>query len=420
MRGFAGGGIHVGLAPQAVGDRGEESRMSSFHVNPAVSRRGLVAGAAGLGVASVLAGCSNDEGGSSTGSGSSSASAFKIGAIGPLTGDNSSYGTSVVNGATLGARDFSDDTVTFEVQGEDDVADGETSVNAYNTLMDWGMQALVGPTTSGAAESVAAVADEDRTFMLSPSATSAGVTEGKTCVFRVCFTDPAQGTNAAIYISEHYPDEAVAVIYRNDDSYSQGIASAFLEQAEESGLNVVDTQTFTEDTQTDFRVQLTSVQEAGATFVFLPIYYTPASVMLTQANEMGYSATFFGVDGMDGILGVEGFDTSLAEGLMLMTPFAADDPNNADFVAAYEEEFGETPDQFAADAYDAVHAIHDAIVAGEIDVAGSAADICDALASAMCEIEVDGLTGTLSWTEDGEVSKDPLVYVIQDGVYVEA
>ena len=386
--------------------------------NPIVSRRGIITGVAALGSMAALAGCSGGEEG---GEGASSGSTFKVGAIGPTTGPNASYGTSVVNGTELGCKDFSDDAITFESRGEDDVADGEKSVNAFNTLADWGMQALVGPTTTGAAVAVAEVANADpKMFMITPSATSEDVTADKDCVFQVCFTDPNQGRNAATLLSEKFPDEKFGVFYNSGDSYSSGIRDAFVAQAEELGLDIVDEETFKDDSQSSFNNQLTKAQSKGATMIFAPIYYTPASVLLTNANDMSYEVKMMGCDGMDGILGVEGFDTSLAEGLLLMTPFSADDEKNADFVAAYQDAYGEVPDQFAADAYDAVHAIAEALKQTDLTADSDPADVAEQLSQAMLEISIDGLTGKLSWNEQGQVEKEPAAYVIQDGKYVQA
>ena len=259
----------------------------------------------------------------------------------------------------------------------------------------------------------------DRTFMLTPSASSTDVIDGKDNVFQVCFTDPNQGSSSADYMAENMPDAKIAIIYRNDDAYSQGIHDTFVTEAAAKGLNVVYEGTFTKDTATDFSVQLTGAQSAGADLVFLPIYYQPASVILNQANAMGYAPTFFGVDGMDGILTMEGFDTSLAEGVMLLTPFSATLEENQSFVQAYQDEFGDTPNQFAADAYDAVYILKAALEAAECTPDMSSADICEALIPVMPTLSYDGLTGKgMTWDASGAVSKDPTAFVIENGTYV--
>ena len=371
-----------------------------------------------------LAACGSSADTTDTGSDdSASGTTFKIGTIGPLTGENAIYGLAVANGAKIAVEEInaSDSSIKFELQSQDDVADGETSVNAYNKLMDWGMQLLVGPTTTGAAQAVSAVTNTDRTFMLTPSASSTDVIDGKDNVFQVCFTDPNQGTGSADYMAENMPDAKIAIIYRNDDAYSQGIHDTFVTEAAAKGLNVVYEGTFTKDTATDFSVQLTGAQSAGADLVFLPIYYQPASVILNQANAMGYAPTFFGVDGMDGILTMEGFDTSLAEGVMLLTPFSADaqDERTQNFVKSYQEEFGDTPNQFAADAYDAVYILKAALEAAECTPDMSSTDICEAVVAVMPTLSVDGLTGAgMTWDASGAVSKDPMAVVIENGTYV--
>lgn len=393
------------------------SSHNGMSCNLVMNRRSVLVGAAGLGAMSILVGCSSEDDTSASGA----ANEFKIGAIGPLTGPNASYGISVKNGVELGAKDFSTDAYSFTAKAEDDVADGEKSVNAFNTLADWGMQALVGPTTTGASVAVAEVANSDpKVFMITPTATSPDVTEGKSCVFQACFSDPNQGANAAKLMADKFPDEKIVVFYNSGDAYSSGIRDAFVATAADLKLQVVDEESFKDDSQTSFTNQLTKAKGAGATMIFAPIYYTPASVLLKNAADMGYEVKMMGCDGMDGILGLEGFDTSLAEGLFLMTPFSADEEKSADFVAAYKKAYGEIPDQFAADAYDAVHAIALALEKADLPADADPADVAEKLPAAMTKITVEGLTGTLTWNDKGEVEKNPLVYVIQDGKYVPA
>ena len=380
-----------------------------------------------------LAACSssssNDSSSSSDSSDSDSAQSgdevqtFKLGSIGPLTGDNAIYGQAVVYGAKLAVDEInaSDSKIKFEFKGEDDEADGEKSTNAYNKLMDWGMQVLVGPTTTGASMAVADVCNSERTFMITPSASAVDVTAGKDNVFQVCFTDPNQGISSADYIAENMPDAKIAVLYRNDDAYSQGIHDTFVKEATEKGMSVVYEGTFTNDTATDFSVQLSGAQSNGADLVFMPIYYQPASIILAQAKAMGYAPTFFGVDGMDGILTMEGFDASLAEGVMLLTPFNADaeDEQTQAFVAKYQEQFGETPNQFAADAYDCIYAYYEALTNAEATPDMDAETLCGLMQEQFTTMTFSGLTGTnVTWDETGAVSKEPKGMVIQNGAYV--
>ena len=394
------------------------SSLTGKSLNPVMNRRSVIASAAGLGAMSILAGCSSNGGDSGSASGDAS---FKIGTIGPLTGANASYGKSVTQAVELGCKDFSTKELPLVSKAEDDQADGEKAVNAFNTLLDWGMQALVGPTTTGASVAVAAECGNDpETFMITPSASSEDVTKGKDCVFQVCFTDPNQGVNAAKFLAQKYADEKFVLFYNSGDAYSSGIADSFKAQAAESKLEIVDEETFKDDSATSFTNQLTKAKQAGATMIFAPIYYTPASVLLKNAKDMGYDMTLMGTDGMDGLLSVEGFDTSLAEGVLLMTPFSADDEKNADFVKAYKDAYDETPNQFAADAYDCVHAIVEAIDKAGIDLTADGADIAGDLAKAMRKIKIEGLTGELTWNDEGQVEKPATAYVIQDGKYIAA
>ena len=349
---------------------------------------------------------------------------FTVGTSGPLTGDNAIYGMAVKQGVELAVNEInaSDSKIKFEFLSQDDEGDGEKAVNAYNTMMDNGMQVLVGPTTTGASIAVADVCYNDRTFMLTPSASSTDVTAGKDNVFQVCFTDPNQGVGAADYMAENFAGAKVAIIYRNDDAYSQGIRDTFVKEAEAKGaFEIVSETTFTDATSTDFTVQLTAAKNAGADLVFLPIYYQPASVILSQAKAMSYEPTFFGVDGMDGILTMPGFDASLAEGVMLLTPFSvnSEDAATQSFVKTYTEKYGVEPNQFAADAYDGVYIVKAALEKAGCTADMSSTDICEALIQAMPTLSVDGLTGkAMTWNAEGEVSKAPLAAVIENGEYV--
>ncbi|MBR0165100.1 MAG: ABC transporter substrate-binding protein [Lachnospiraceae bacterium] len=349
---------------------------------------------------------------------------FKIGAIGPLTGDGAAYGQAVVNGSKLAVDEINAaggiNGFQVEHRGEDDELNNEKSMNAYNTLKDWGMQMLVGPTTSGCTIAVSDLAHEDNLFLLTPSGTALDCVKYDNA-FRVCFSDPAQGTEAAQYMSEKGIGTKYAVIYDSSDPYSSGIYESFNAEAQAQGLEIVSAEAFTSDSNKDFSVQLQKAKEGGADLVFLPIYYNQAALILQQAADMDYHPTFFGCDGMDGILTVENFDTSLTEGLILMTPFSADseDEMTVSFVQKYQEQFGEVPNQFAADAYDGVYALKAAIEAKGLTPDMSASDICTALMEAFPEITITGLTSSsLSWDASGEPNKEPRIFAIEGGKYV--
>lgn len=380
----------------------------------------------------LLAGCgSTDNGTSSEGTAETEAAGdtasgegtFKIGGMGPTTGGAAVYGMAVQNAAQLAVDEINAaggiGGHTVEFKFEDDENDAEKSVNAYNTLKDWGMQMVMGAVTSGCSVAVAEKTYADNMFQLTPSGSSVECVQYDNA-FRVCFSDPNQGMAAAKYIGENNVASKVAVIYDGSDIYSSGIYQRFAEEAKNQPFEIVSAEAFTADSKTDFSVQLQKAKDNGAELVFLPIYYTEASLILSQASTLNYAPVFFGCDGLDGILDVENFDKSLAEGVMLLTPFAADaqDDLTKKFVSAYNEKFGETPNQFAADAYDAIYAIKAAAEKAGITPDMDASAICDALKTAMPEITLDGLTGVgMTWDASGEPNKAPKAVKIQDGVY---
>lgn len=368
--------------------------------------------------------------GESAGSGSYTGTPIKIGGIGPITGAAAVYGNAVKNAEELAVKEINaaNGSDVFEWKFEDDENDAEKSVNAYNNLKDWGMQILAGPVTTTPSVAVAAETVNDNLFMLTPSASSLSVilndandvSTARGNVFQVCFTDPNQGVASADYIADNGLPTKIGVIYDSSDAYSSGIYEKFTAEAEVKGLEIVAAEAFTADNKADLSTQLAKCQEAGAELVFLPIYYQEASQILIAADKIGYEPEFFGCDGMDGILAIEGFDTSLAEGLMLLTPFAADaqDEKTQAFVAAYEAAYGDTPNQFAADAYDVIYSIYEAVLAGNINGDMDASEICDALKTQFTSMTFDGLTGTgMTWDATGAISKNPKAVVIKDGAY---
>ena len=349
--------------------------------------------------------------------------AFKIGGTGPLTGGAAIYGTAAMRGAQIAVDEINamNTGITFELRYEDDTHDAEKAVNAYNALKDWGMQVSLGSVTSKPCEATAAENFADRIFALTPSASSAAVTDGKDNVFQMCFVDPNQGSARAQYIADKKFAKKVAVIWKNDDVYSKGIRDTFVEKAPSLGLEVVSETTFADGNDNDFSVQLTDAQKNGAELVFLPMYYQPASLILAQAQAMGYAPKWFGVDGMDGILTMEGFDKSLAEGVMLLTPFNADakDEKTVKFVAEYQKRFNEIPNQFAADGYDCVYAYCQALTQAKATPDMSAEDLCGKMIEQFTTMTFNGVTGeNVKWAKNGEVTKDPKGMVIKDGAYV--
>jgi branched-chain amino acid transport system substrate-binding protein len=346
---------------------------------------------------------------------------LKVAHIGPTTGAAALYGLATLHGAEIAAAEINEAGGKYRIEliNEDDEHNVEKVINAYNAALDAGAQMILGTTTSKPCEAAGALGYEERVFFLTPSASSTAVIEDKDNVFQICFTDPNQGKASAQYIAGHKLGTKVAVIYNNADVYSTGIRDTFVEEGKALGLEIVSETTFTDET-TDFTVQVADAQNKGAEIVFLPMYYTPASMILKTAADKNYAPIFFGVDGMDGILSVEGFDTALAEGVMLLTPFVAtaQDEKTVSFVAKYQAAYNEIPIQFAADAYDGIYILLAAAEEAGITADMAAEDACDLLIDAMLKIEVPGITGTMTWDESGAVTKTPMAATIVNGEYV--
>ncbi len=370
-----------------------------------------------------MVGCSGNNG-----DGGEKATAFKLGGSGPLTGGAAIYGQDVYDSVKLAVEEINalDTAVKFELNFLDDAHDPEQAISCYGSLKDWGMQVSLMCVTSKPCAAVAPLYDEDNLFAITPSGSSTTVISVDNNfygnIFQMCFTDPNQGIASADYIADKALGTKIAVIYQDDIDYSAGIYEKFTEEAAAKNLSVVYVGSFQTGTN-EFGTYLQNAQAAGADVVFLPIYYTEASMILTQADSMGYKPIFYGVDGMDGILAVEGFDTKLAEGVYLLTPFASDaeDELTVKYVTNFKNKYGRTPNQFAADAYDAVYALYQALTNAGCTPDMKGSDICDALTKQFTSMSFNGLTGSgVTWKTTGEVSKSPKAVIIKDGNYVNA
>ena len=366
---------------------------------------------------SMFAGCANND--------DSGSNAIKIGLSGPLTGSAAVYGEAVKVGMEIAVDEINaKGGLQIEFKTEDDASDIEIAGNAYNALKDWGMQIFAGAVTTGPCNTIAPMTAEDKIFMMTPSGSAESIPNAGSNVFQMCFTDPNQGAASAELIKAQMADKTIGIIYDSSTDYSTGIYKSFMAKAEELDLNVAEAAitSFTEDSKSEMTTQLTKCKEAGCDLVFLPIYAAEASTILNNANTMGYAPEFMGCDGMDGILAIDGFDDALAEGLIMMTPFAADadDEKTKAFVAEFEKRTnGVTPNQFAADGYDVIYAIYQACVALEIDGNTDTAEICAKLSDYFVGTSFNGLTGSnMTWDSTGLVNKVPTAVVIKNGVYV--
>ena len=344
------------------------------------------------------------------------ATTVKIGGIGPLTGAYANYGLSEKNGAELAVKEINEAGgiagKQIELSYQDSQGESESAVNAYGKLMDWGMEVSLGCVLSGENASVVAAARDDDVLLITPSGSADKCIDGNDKAFRVCFYDSYQGAAAAQYIKDNNMVDTVGILYQSDNDYSVGLYNAFVAKCGELGITIAETQTFTSSTNTDFSTQDSALVSAGVKLVFIPLDAEEASTFLTQAHgKFADDVYFFGADGLDGILGKVEQDTSLANNVLMLTPFAADNPaeNVQSFVKKYQEAYGATPDQFAADAYDAIYAIKAAV-----EKAGSTSGA--ALASALTSLTVEGVTGTMTWAADGNTNKPASAILYYDGV----
>lgn len=344
------------------------------------------------------------------------ATTVKISDIGPLTGAYANYGLSEKNGAELAVKEINEAGgiagKQIELSYQDSQGESESAVNAYGKLMDWGMEVSLGCVLSGENASVVAAARDDDVLLITPSGSADKCIDGNDKAFRVCFYDSYQGAAAAQYIKDNNMVDTVGILYQSDNDYSVGLYNAFVAKCGELGITIAETQTFTSSTNTDFSTQVSALVSSGVKLVFIPLYAEEASTFLTQAHgKFADDVYFFGADGLDGILGKVEQDTSLANNVLMLTPFAADNPaeNVQSFVKKYQEAYGATPDQFAADAYDAIYAIKAAV-----EKAGSTSGA--ALASALTSLTVEGVTGIMTWTADGNTNKPASAILYYDGV----
>lgn len=342
---------------------------------------------------------------------------FVIGGLGPLTGEAASYGNSVKQGAQIAIDEINaaggikagDKTYKFDLKFEDDEASPEKVIPAYNKLMDQGINALLGCVTSGACLAVIEETHKDNIFQITPSGSAKDCTKYDN-TFRLCFTDPVQGETMATYLVDTLGIKNIAVIYNNSDEYSKGIRDVFEAQVKAKGGNISASESF-KTGDVDMKTQLTKIKGTDAKAIFVPAYYNDAANITKQAKDLGMKLPFYGSDGWDGVLGVAA-DKEAVEGAIFLSPFVSTDEDAAiqKFVSTYKEKYSADPDQFAADGYDTVK-----VMAAAIEKAGSIESA--AMMSAMTQIQVDGLTGKMSFTKEGEPNKEAKFVKIVDGKY---
>lgn len=359
----------------------------------------------------------NDNGGSGDSADGAGTETIKLGVVGPLTGGYANYGLSVQHGAQMAVDEINAaggvNGKQLELSAQDSQGDPESAVAAYGKLMDWGMNVFLGGVLSGETASVVAAAKADDMFIMETTGSADKCIDGNDKAFRICFYDSYQGTAAADYLKDNALADEVGVFYQSDNDYSAGLYNAFVAECEKTGVTIKETQTFTTATNTDFSTQVNALVNSGVKVVFIPIYAEEASTFLTQAKgKFAEDVYFFGADGLDGILGKVSQDVTIADNVLMMTPFAADSAaaNVQAFVSAYQANYNATPDQFAADAYDAVY-----VVKAAVEAAGGSTSGAE-LAAVMTSLTVEGVTGTMTWNADGNTNKAASAILYKNGV----
>lgn len=333
---------------------------------------------------------------------------YFIGTTGPLTGDAASYGNSVKNGATIAVEEINAagglNGVKFKFDMKDDKATAQDATTGYNSLLEAGMQISLGSVTTDSCDAFGASAVEDNLFFITPSASASKVIENRDNGFRVCFGDPDQGTLAADDLAKNYKN--IGVIYNTSDTYSTGIFDAFKTEMDAKGVTFK-AATFDAENNKDFSTQIEQLKDCDV--IFLPMYYQEGSLICKAATAKGCKADLVGSDGFDGIADLIDSKT-VTNKVKYITPFDADskDATVSKFVTAYKAKYNETPDQFAADAYDAVYAIYNAMkAAGVDDVTISPSDLCEKVKTAITAdgFSLTGATGTMTWDASGACKK---------------
>jgi len=361
-----------------------------------------------------------------SGCGPNDTGTLKVGGIAPMSGSLATYGISLQRGAQLAAEEINAlGAVQFDLRFEDDENDPEKSVAAYRSLEEWGMKVFLGSATSAPNVATSGLSNADLIFTFNPTESSTEALGGTSStprrehVFQMGLSDAGQGDFSAQYLKGQFPDSKVAVLYESDNPFSTGACNSFQTTAGALGLNIVSISSIS-DSNDDFTAQLTAARDSGADLVFLPVYYDTAALVLTQANKLGYSPSFFGTDGMSQILSADDFDPALAENLMFIASFLpiASDGATKKFIEAYQAKYNELPNQFAAAAYDSIHAIYGSLYLSQ----GLSTMNRDQLTPLMTELVggtlvFTGLSGDdLNWDETGTSPRQSRVAVIRDGV----
>ena len=351
-----------------------------------------------------------------------------IGFSGPLTGGAAVYGQAVLNSAQLAVDEINEaggvNGYKLKLISRDDMHDATKVSTNYADLLEEGMQVSLGCVTTKPCLEFAKLSAMDGVFFLTPSATGDAVVE-KDNAYQMCFADTRQGTFSARYVNENVSKTTkIGVLYRSGDEYSEGIYNNFMSELDKA--YTVEVASFSEDTPSDLKSQVNKLKDCK--FIFLPIYYTPASTFLNDAKGIiADDAIYFGCDGLDGIDGtIEGFNiNSIPQEVSYLSHFNSNSTSGPakDFIDKYVKKYNaNTLNQFGASAYDCIYAIAQAlknIAAKNPDAVTPSAKAADLGKLLKAEFQggftFSGITGSnITWDKDGFVNKSAVKYIVKE------
>ncbi|MHB1453741.1 MAG: ABC transporter substrate-binding protein [Saccharofermentanales bacterium] len=349
---------------------------------------------------------------------------IKIGMIGPLTGEVAMYGTAVLNAVNLYVEQYNDagglNGKKIEIISYDDKHDATESVNAYNKLATSDeVVAIIGPVTSTPTIAVAQASVADNIPLMTPTATHPDVTKFGNNMFRSCFLDPFQGSTMAKFAKNELNAKTAAVIYHNSDAYSTGLYESFIATAGEIGLEIVATESYA-GTDTAFKSQLSNIAAKSPDVIFAPDYYNNLYLIMSQGKEVGVTAKYLGVDGADGILGIDGVDKTIVEGLYFANHYSTQDQSAIvqDFLTGYKAKYNEEPSALAALGYDAAMLMIAAIekVAATTEIEANA-DVFNKIIAELDATDMDAVTGHITYDDKNNPQKTVAIILVEDGAY---
>ena len=347
---------------------------------------------------------------------------YVIGFSGPLTGPAAVYGVAVKNSAQMAVDEINAagglNGVKFKLIATDDTHDATKVAANYASLLEGGMQVSLGTVTTAPGLEFTNLSAEDNVFFITPSASGDDIPKNDNG-FQMCFADGNQGKVAADYVNS-IGLKKIGIFYKSDDAYSNGIYKQFKENLD-SSIETVEA-VFTDANATDFSAQITTLKDCE--FIFMPIYYTPASIFMTQAKDtVAANAVYYGFDGFDGLAGQFEDFSVIPQEVSMLSHFDSNATEGAaaDFIKKYTDKFGaDTLNQFGASAYDCVYAIYNAMKAAidageEIDVTISASDLCEILKAQFTgDFSYSGVTGNnIKWEDNGYVAKEAVKYTLK-------